>query len=92
MPERLAMARLTDKDIASINAALTEYVPIFYAGKGYERDSIVGTAEAGAVTVAISNPWSGNTGYGMKANIALTPAEARQLAFWLLAAADEQGG
>ena len=85
------MARLTDKDIATINGALADYVPVFYAGKGYERENVVGTAENGAVTVTIDNPWAGNTGYGMKARIALTPAEARQLALWLLAAADEQG-
>jgi len=86
------MAPLTDKDIAIINGALADYVPVFFVGKGYERDTIVGTAEDGAVNVTIDNPWSGNTGYGMKAKIALTPAEARQLAMWLLAAAGEQGG
>jgi len=85
------MMGLNATDIASIDAALADYVPIFYAGKGYERENIVGTAEGGAVTVTIDNPWAGHTGYGLKAKIALTPVQARELGLWLLGAAREQG-
>jgi len=84
------MARLSAGDIATIDAALADYVPVFYAGKGYERDSIVGTAENGTVSVTIDNPWAGHTGYGLKARIELAPAQARDLALWLLGAAREQ--
>jgi len=84
------MTRLSAGDVAAIEAALTDYVPVFYAGKGYERDNIVGTAENGSVSVTIDNPWAGHTGYGLKAKIELAPAQARELALWLLAAAREQ--
>lgn len=85
------MTRLSEAEIAGIEAALSTYVPIFFAGKGYERDTLVGTAESGAVAIVVDNPWAGHTGYGLKARFELTPAQARELGLWLLAAAREQG-
>ena len=83
------MQSLTEKDIALLNGALASYVPVFFSGKGYERDTLVGTSETDAIVLTIENPWAGNTGYGAKCNYNLTVEEAKNLASWLLGAVHE---
>ena len=85
------MPNLTDKDIAVLNGAMANYEPVFFSGKGYERDTLVGTSQDGAIALTIENPWAGNSGYGTRSRYSLTVEEARNLASWLLGAVREHG-
>ena len=81
------MPSLTDAQIATLNAMMTSFVPIFYSGKGYEQDSVKAVDFDGEITLTVENPWAGNTGYGSKSAIRLDAEAAKSLGLWLLAAA-----
>jgi hypothetical protein len=86
------MPSLTDAQIATLNAAMMSFVPIFYSGKGFERDAVKAIAWDSEITLTVENPWAGNTGYGSKSAIALDAEAAKSLGVWLLAAASRETG